>query len=761
MKNFCYLLIFCGLSCYGQEFIELKIQDKNQQPLMGAVVHFLGKHYVSDLQGIALIPNFKKGTLPIKVTYLGFEDFQEKITFPLPQPSWVIQLQESVNQLSEVVLVGEAPLRRELIIDDVITKEVLTRIGTHENLAKIVTTIPGVAMIQTGATIAKPVIHGLHSNRVLILNNEVRQEGQQWGADHAPEIDPSIARTISVVKGASAVRYGSDALGGVIVISPSKLPYGDALHGEFSAAFDSNGRKNATTMQVESSSERFPQWAWRVQGSLKRAGDMQTADYLLNNTAFSEQNFSLTTGIEQEKWGIEAFYSRFANELGVFYGSHIGNLEDLQLRFRIGRPLTIFPFSYQINAPKQEVVHHLAKIKTFVWLPFGGKLSAQYAFQGNIRKEFNIRRGDRTQIPSLHLNLTTHSLDISWENSYQKWKSEIGVSTLQQVNYSQPGTGVVPVIPNFATQSIGAFGVQKYAHDALSLEAGIRYDYKTLNADGYDMFSLQYGGDHHFHNVTYLAGGSWVSPANWKMASTLGWSWRSPQVNELYSNGLHHGAGTYDLGDTSLEPERGIKWLISVGKRQGKFTLEADLYAQLIKNYIYDAPTGETQTLFSGVYPIFKYQQADAFFRGADLNFSYHFLPKWTYTLKGSVVYANELRTGRYFPFIPSERVSNELSFEIPKWKNWKSLYALVGHRFVNKQYRYDPAQELVSETPDAYHLFHLGVGGKFPFKNQNLEVHLSVENVLNKAYKEYTNRFRYYAHDMGRNIQLRVVYSF
>src|SRR5690606_33154577 len=84
------------------------------------------------------------------------------------------------------------------------------------SLAAQLQSIPGVSMLQTGGTIAKPVINGMYGNRVLILNNGVRQQGQQWGAEHAPEIDPYIANQLTVVKGAESVRYGSDAIGGVI-----------------------------------------------------------------------------------------------------------------------------------------------------------------------------------------------------------------------------------------------------------------------------------------------------------------------------------------------------------------------------------------------------------------------------------------------------------------------------------------------------------------------------------------------------------------
>ena len=760
-------LLAMGFSLYGQDTLSLIVEDKAGQPLPSAVVHFVGKHFVSDTKGRVNIPNLAKGKYPIKVNYLGFLDYEAIVAIPAVNPYKVV-MQEEVNQLAGTTLIGHVakPVTAFVAID----KPKLQQ-KSGEELAKVLTTVAGVSMIQTGATIAKPVIHGLHSNRILILNNEVRQEGQQWGADHAPEIDPAVADKITVIKGADAVRYGSDALGGVVVIAPNQLPYGDGLHGQLSPSFASNGRKSATTLKLESGLPGLLHWAWRVQGTLKRSGDIHTADYMLNNTAAAEANFSAAIGMRQEAGSAELFYSRYENESGVFYGSHIGNLDDLLARFEIGRPLTTYPFSYSIEAPKQKVIHHLLKAKAYYFLPFGGKLTAQYAFQKDIRQEFSVRRLDRTRIPALNMWLTTHLAEVFWENmDTQYWKTLVGGSFSLQDNYNKPGTGVVPVIPNFASVGYGAFAIEKYHKDNWNAEAGLRYDYKYLSADGYDMYSQRYGGEHDFHNITYSLGGAWQATPHTALSSNIGVAWRAPQVNELYSSGLHHGAGTYNLGEASLSPETGAKWITSLSYTHPErgIYLTADAYVQLIKNYIYDYPTGETRTLFSGVYPIFQYTQADALFRGVDIDASLRlaqwgaFAQRLSYGLRGSVVFANELKTDRYFPFIPAPRLSQSLEWKAQPKGLFQTLEASIGHTFVAKQTRFEPSQELVATTPDAYHLFEAAVGGTIAIaEQQTLSVRLSCENLFNQLYKEYTNRFRYYAHDLGRNVYLRLNYNF
>ena len=304
-----------------------------------------------------------------------------------------------------------------------------------------------------------------------------------------------------------------------------------------------------------------------------------------------------------------------------------------------------------------------------------------------------------------------------------------------------------------------------------SAEVGLRYDYKYLNADGYDMYSQRYGGEHQFHNITYSAGALYRFDRWINLSTNVGVAWRAPHVNELYSSGLHHGAGTYDLGDETLQSETGIKWLTTFAYKHPKLQLNVDMYLQWIKNYIYDYPTGEVRTLFSGVYPIFQYTQANAFFRGVDLDVKVPLL-RWQhlsnhsleYELKGSVVFANEMQTKRYFPFIPAPRLQQQLQWNVVARDTglMRDFTMGVGHTFVAQQTRFEPSQELVPTTPDAYHLFQAHISTTLKIgEQQTLGIRLSVENLLNTEYKEYTNRFRYYAHDLGRNVLVRLIYKF
>lgn len=758
-KTFLFaLVLICSLS-WGQKTSIRVYDSKEKEPIAGAVIHFLGKHYFTSVEGNVYISEQKKGQYPIKITQMGYSTLETVVSFPAKE--FVFYLREEVNQLQEVVVEAEAKRAGANTVAEVASQRDISQ-SVGSSLAQVVERVKGARMLQTGSTISKPIIHGMHSNRVLILNNEVRQEGQQWSPDHAPEIDPQMAQKIVVVKGASAVRYGSDALAGVILMQPSPLPYGDSIHGELSTKFSTNALGSATNLRVESSVPKLPQLAFRVQGSMKRFSDTKTAQYALNNTSVDEKNFSFGGGYSKNGTKIEGFYSRFDNASGVFYGSHIGNLDDLLARFELGRPISTTNPSFAINSPKQKVIHNLAKAKA-TWKKDNWQMSLQYSFQDNKRQEFSLRRMDRGKIPSLNMKIKTHSLDLEVKKNIGQFLAETGANLFTQNNLNDPNTGVVPVIPNHASFNLGGFVVGKYAKNVWSAEAGIRYDYKYLSADGYNFYGKRYSGEHQWRNISYSIGGGWKVNRSLDVVSNIGVAWRAPQVSELYSNGIHHGAGTFDIGNENLQSERGLKWVGSAIYKNDFVEASAEAFLQRVKNYIYDFPTKDTKTLFTGVYPIFAYGQSNAIFKGFDAEVALNLCKEVKYAVQYSRVDAKEEKTGKYYPFIPPQRIENRIEWNPKKpWGDLTGVRFAVKHKFTDKQRRFDPEAELVGDTPEGYHLIGAEFAGQVPIRGlKNLEFSISGENLANCLYKDYTNRFRYYAHDKGRTISLAIKLTF
>ncbi|MGP6603441.1 TonB-dependent receptor [Ornithobacterium rhinotracheale] len=757
------LLIFSFLSA---QKLEVKIYDQiNFQQIFDAKL-IINNQIITPDHGVYSYSPAQK--LSVKIEKNGYETYEDTFSQKLPEKLYIMPLAQKL----EIVIAQGRNQNLEITqaSSDIHEDKILKNSG--KDLGKILENVAGVSMLQTGGTISKPIINGLQGTRVVIMNNGSRLESQQWGADHAPEIDPGMAKKITIIKGADAVKYGADALGGIILLSAGDLPYHGGFSGNLTSGYESNGRKYSVSGKAEGSLKSYPHFAWRVQGAAKNSGDLKTADYYLNNTGSREYDFSATLGLDYNTYGVEAFYSRFNTDLGIFYAAHAGNLDDFYGAYSLGKPAITYDFNREIEAPKQAVSHDLAKIKTYFKSEKLGQFDLQYAFQFNHRQEYSRRRGTRTRIPAVDMELKTHAIDFGWHKEYANyWKSALGANYIYQENYNNPSTQAVPLIPNFASEIFGIYAIQKYAQRKWSAEMGARYDYKDMDSKGYDLYGNFYGGRRNFGNFTYSFGLAYQPTHSFYIKSNVGMAWRAPQVNELYSNGLHHGAGNFEVGDKNLNSERGLKWVNSVHFHTKKFSIETDFYWQNIKNYIFNVPTQETKTLFSGIYPIYKYQQTDAVFTGIDADFSYKIIPQLDYRATAAFIWAKNKTTDTYLPNIPPTNISQELVWHKDFEKTLKSLSFGIQHRFTAKQNRYTAANEmpfdayyvnkLVEITPPAYHLFQASANADFKIRDNNFQVYLVADNLFNKLYKDYNNRFRFFAHDMGRNIQARIVYKF
>ena len=742
----------------------LVIDSDTQLPLAGVTLAIRpGTQQVqSDGHGYFRFSQLCSGTqYVITATSVGFDTLTMEASPGNDQPV-TLRLHHGRIMLHDVNIIGHQQAVTTSNPVRTVSREQVAQVQ-GKTLADIFNTLPGVSMLQTGTSVAKPVINGMHSSRILILNNGIRQEGQQWGSEHAPEIDPFVAKDFKLVKGAEGVRYGADAIGGVIITSPAPLPIDPHLSGELNAIYQGNGKGGVISGMLQSGVKAIPGLSWRVQGTAKRLGNVRTADYYLGNTGVAEYNGSAALRYSHMRSTFDAYYSRFNTSLGIFTGAHIGTIDDIQARVDAGRPLETYPFSYKIKAPRQHTTHDLGKLEWHRDYAGGGSSEIQYGIQRNHRQEYDIRRGGRGALPMLDMVLTTQTLDANYQTPlYRKWRTQAGVNGTIQVNNNVPGTLNTPLIPNYDSYTAGLFAIQRLIEDNHEWELGVRYDYRTFDAAGYDKYEQLYGGRRDFHNVSGSFGGSWHPGQYWQLRSNIGLAWRAPDANELYSNGLHDGSARYEIGDASLSSERGYKWMVSPSFSKGKVSADLDLYAQYIQDYIYAQPSPEEflQTI-RGTFPVFRYKQTDATFFGADLSLQYDILPTLDYHLNASIVRARDITNDVYLPYIPSDRFDHRIRWQLPiNSQVATNTYVSFGHQWVLEQTRFEPGTDYATPPP-AYHLFSLYAGSQLALDNHRLDVGVSVTNLFNTLYKEYMNQFRYYSHDLGREISVRLSYAF
>lgn len=728
--------------------------------LPGAVVTIResGRQLITDEKGDFRFTNLCAGEYTLSITHISCDSIERRI-----QVSKNIHidffLPHARRTLGEVVVeaqkgISNTGFKKELSIKQM---EEVKGLSLAEALSKI----NGVTMLQTGSTISKPVIHGLHSSRILTINNGVRQEGQQWGNEHAPEIDPFIADKLIVIKGVDELKYGSDAIGGVIVVEPRPLRSVSGYAAEFNTAYFTNNRQYVVSGVWEQQLKNLPSFRYRIQGTFKKGANAATPDYRLNNTGSEERNFSITAGWKKEKFNAELFYSQFATKLGIFIGSHIGNLTDLLKAIESPKPDDAFlgQNSYKIGRPYQDVSHQLMKLKSTFYRG-EHKFNLQFGGQFNHRKEYDIVRSSSNTRPQLDLSIFTISEDLSWEHpKTNNFNGVMGVSAMQQDN----SYGGRYFIPNYFSYSFGAYAIEKWTKHKWELQAGIRYDNKTINTN-----RLKYNGDtinfdFNFStlassfNVIYKLSEGWRTNLSFSLAS------RAPYVNELLSDGIHHGTATYEKGDINLKTEKSfnVSGGITYQNKKKSLILDVLLYANSIRDFIYQQPRPDSPVLtIAGAFPLIEYQQTNALLSGADFSAIVKPWKNLEWQSKFSLLYARNTRMNDWLILMPANRFSNEVTYNFPEGKRFSASYISVEFQNVMRQSNTPDettGKQDYKAPPPGYNLLNLNASTTISIGGQLITLSVGVRNALNTVYRDYLNSMRYFADEMGRNASIRL----
>ena len=694
------------------------------------------------------------------------------------------KLEHHIEELNQITIEGKAYSdKSKTLLENTINKEELERFNSG-SLGDALNSLSGVSSLNTGSTVVKPMINGLHSSRVVIVNNGVRMEDQEWGAEHAPNIDINSVSNLTVIKGAGALQYSGDAVGGVIIAEASKVPVKDSLYGKTLMTATSNGRGASLSSKLTKSYQNG--WYATLQGSLKRFGDFEAPGYVLSNTGIFERSASLQVGFNRFDYGIEGYYSIFKNEIGILAASHLGGAQDQIRAIDSDVPLIINDFTYTINAPRQDVTHHLATIKGFKRFENFGKLSIQYDFQRNNRLEFDIRRGDDKKKAASDLQLDTHTvlLDLDAPLS-DKIVLKTGLMAKYQKNVANPDTGVRRLIPDFQMYDLGMYFVMDYQlNDQWLLEAGGRFDYSFMDVfkfyrtsfwelRNYDQLfpeivleelenQILTNPQLNFNNGSATLGANYTFGEDYKLFFNYSMASRAPNSSELFSEGLHHSASRIELGDLSFNSEIAHKVALTFQKENDLFSFNVNPYINTISDFIVNEPTEIQQTL-RGNFQVWEYRQTDAQLLGVDVDASYAFAKNFRLNSQFSLVKGYDQTLDAPLIGMPPVNISNEIVYQNPEFNNIRlslqSAYHFKQNDYPNTNFEvFIPETETyklvdVSSTPDAYHLLNFNSSIDINLNQKSkLTVGLRITNVLNTSYRNYLNRLRYYADDLGRN---------
>ncbi len=770
--------------------------SQTKESLPGVNIYFpdLKTGTVTDINGHFSIQNLPSSKVNIQVTYIGYKSVSKYIDLSTTN-TLNLELQRTETEMNEVVITGQNQARERRRTPTPVSKidhKTLVQ-SPADNIVATLATKPGISAISTGPGISKPVIRGLGYNRVVVVKDGIRQEGQQWGDEHGLEVDQYAVQNAEVMKGPASLTYGSDAMAGVInLLDANPLPEGK-IGGSALANYQTNNGLIGYSASLSGNKKGFI-WDGRI--SQQAAHDYQNKyDGYVYNSGFKSLAGNLTLGLNKS-WGYSHLHLSAYHLTPEIIEGERDPVTGAFVKPVLGTdgaehtiPATPEDFkSYASGVPYQQVGHYKAVWENSVILG-NSLLKATFGFQQNRRKEFaDITNPNQY---GLYFKLSTFNYNLLYKlPSINDWNLSFGANGMAQDSKNEGSEFLVPAYHLF---DFGGFFLASKEFGNLNLSGGLRYD--TRHQEGQSLYldqnEMPVAGitdnaiqkfaafNSNFSAFSGSIGATYQLSEIWYTKLNLSRGYRAPNIAEIGSNGVHEGTQHYEIGDPNLKAEHSAQVDYALGINSAHVSAELDLFANTIDNFIYtrrltsvlggDSITDGAQT--------FKYQSGNAVISGGELSVDIHPHPLDWIHFENTLSYVHSIQRNqpdstRYLPFTPATRWTSEIKAEAKSvGDHLKNAYVSVGLRYYFAQNHVFSAYDTETPTP-AYALFNVGLGADLVFHDRTVcSIYLSADNLFDKAYQSHLSRLKYTdinastgrmgVYNMGRNISFKVIVPF
>ncbi len=799
--NYAVLFLLACTPVFSQNVLRGKITDNTNHALLnGAFVYIpdLKLGAVTDASGKYTLKNVPNGTYLTVASFSGHASQIKEITVRDTATADFI-LEQSGIELREVIVTGVSSATEQqsnpIPVNVVTQKDLLQNSST--NIIDAISISPGVSQMTLGPNISKPFIRGLGYNRVVTVNDGVRQEGQQWFDEFGIEVDEFSVNKVEILKGPASLSYGSDAMAGVInMLAAPPLPEGQ-IKGNILVNYQTNNGLFAESFNLSGNHKDF---IWDLRYSNKIAHCYQNKyDGFVANSAYSESNAKALVGINR-KWGFSHLtLSSFDLKMGIIEGRRDSVIGNFLQHFLIPGPADSLGIASEENFKKYNnfpVIHqhvrHYKAVSDNSFALGSGRLDLLLGLQQNFRQEANdLNQGD---IYNNYFFLNTFNYDARYIFPEKKhFEMSVGVNGMQQ-NSENRGTAFV--IPEYTIFDVGGFAIAKKTFDKLSISGGLRYDERMLKGKAlyvdssgkrlqgsetgaiadFTAYTSDFSGLSGSIGVTYSFNDKLYAKAN------IARGYRAPTAAESGANGIHDGTPFYEIGDHSLKAESSLQLDATLGVNSKDISAEFTGFVNNINNYIF---AEKLESVFRGDSirndpalaltpgPAFKYVQGNAILSGGEMILNIHLhTVKWLHFDNSfsfvNAIQKNQPDSTKYLPYTPPAKYRTELKFVCTNGKTIKNAFVKIGmdYYFEQNKIYYKYGNETI--TP-AYTLINAGIGGDICTRNRVLfSFYLYGSNLGNVAYQSSMSRLKYTdtnnvtgrvgVFNMGRNISFKLV---
>ena len=710
-KISCFILFMTGSICFAQQLSGVVTDALKNKPIPGAkiVLKDLQVATYSDVDGKFKLEGDWPENLLLQVSLATYEtqiisiaccEFIELVLQPDPH-----NMEEVMVRVERRELQGSMTQKTDYITLDRLS------VISPQTITEALTQIDGVQMASYGPLNAKPVIRGMQGMRVVTFLNGMRINNQQWGGDHGLGISQAGMESAEVIKGPMSLIYTGDATGGLLYLKDGSFAPQNSYSVEMNSQFETVSLGTQNSMVYKQSGEKL---------RLSAAGIFSSyADYMLPNGSYlsdsrmKDMGAKFKLGYNSGKWNLELNYLYSNSRVGIPGHTHDAN------------PVAeSFMIDYQDRTkslPYQKIQNHFGNLKATYFVNSKNKMEFFVNHGYNNLAEF----GEKNYTPAIDMYLNSSSVQARhhWKPT-KKLQLLSGIQGILESNENGL-TAEERLIKDSDQYDLGFYSSLSYDLKGVKLNAVVRFDHRAVR-------STDFNGDYSNLNAAIGLRKQWKGSSVKDLSMHVSSGSRAPHLSELLSDGVHHGAVRYELGDRNLGSERFVQLDVNYEFSNEHFSLMVNPYTTVASGYIQLA---QVDSIIDGM-EVYKYTAKErVLLYGLETRVHYH--PHFAHRLHFEVGYSNTygrelglVQEGEDLYFMPQARLRSNVRIELSKKKALGFASVIVQHNYFFNQDRIGPLET----ATDPYHLLQLGCQMKWD-GNWPVQLSFGVRNALNTSY--------------------------
>jgi len=704
------------------------------EPVSFAYVHLeeINRSTTTDRNGTFRFQNVPAGTYIISVHRIGFKTYTREIEYDGTDSNLLdIRMQPQNISGEEITVTGSRQqtggARLEHASTKIIGEELRRNLGS--TLSETLTNQAGFSERSSGPAPGRPVIRGLGDERVLILRDGERTgDVSAQSADHGVSIDPMGAEEIEVARGPAALAYGANAIGGVINVVKNQIP--NTVPNNFTGSASLNGKSvNSEASAAVDLIVPFKNWAATLDLNGRTGQDFSTPGASIENSYLKNTHNTAGLSYVGNNGYLGGSFSTYLSDYGIPPDPNGGHPNGVDIEMR----------KYQADFRGERILDH----------PFFRTVEARYSFVNYNHVELESNGNLGTEFGKLTTNVSVSSNTKGWtifdEGSMGLWG--------EMQDYAVRGADT----PDSDLYSAAAYIIQEGDAENLHFEIGARLE-SIHSRPEEERVSQRIGQIENRSFLGLASSASLIYELSSRVfaGTTVMHSFRAPTLEELYSEGPHLAAYSFEIGNPQLDPERGLGTELFLRYRSSRINAEVVGYRNKFQNYLFPRDTGE-QSVSDPALNNYQFIGTEAEFFGFELSANLQLHQRLT--VGGNLSYTRAERTvseeeqqvtgfsgdTRPLPMIPPLQGSFFVKYS---QGNFTATTRMV---LADKQTR---LSEFETRT-DGYRLLNASLQYRIDQTNLLHTISLSGKNLLNTTYRNHLSRIKEVFPEPGRNISL------